>query len=103
MYRGTTPSIVYKLDTELDLNDLTQVWVTIESSKIEMTKDITQVSIDDTEKTITVPLSQDDTLQFKAGKVKCQMRLYFNDTSAYATPITELTINDILKDGVING
>ena len=29
MTRGTTPTFIFKLDTELDLTTLTQVWVTI--------------------------------------------------------------------------
>lgn len=100
MYRGTTPTLVFNINTELDLNTIKEVWITFDlSPRLTYTKD--DVEIDDELKTITLNLSQEETLKFNKHDVKVQLRFLLEDGNAYASPIKSITVNDILQNGVI--
>lgn len=102
MRRGTTPTITFKIKTELDLNDISECWITFKTvlgKKIDFGKD--QLFIDPELKTIEVSFSQAETLFYTPGKIMVQLRLKMNDETAYASKIAELTMEDILKDGEI--
>lgn len=100
MFRGTTPTLVFNLNTDLDMDTIEEIWVTFDTpDKLTFTKD--KVLLDNTAKTVTLPLSQDDTLRMKGVHIKCQIRLLCNDGMAYATSIKTVVFNDIIKDGVI--
>lgn len=101
MYRGTTPTLYLELDTELDLSDIAEMWVTFKSPTIEMTKSLSEVIFDSETNIVTVTLSQEETLQMFNGKVDVQVRLRTNSGLAYATDIQEVEIGRILKEGVI--
>ncbi len=50
---------------------------------------------------LIVPLTQEDTLKFRAGRtVSVQIRGTVND-DAFATKIVEINVDDVLKDGLI--
>ena len=103
MYRGTTPTISFKINTDLDLNTLAECWVTFETrlGTREKTFDMSDLIIDPETKTISVTMSQEDTLYFTAGTLQIQIRLRTTDDLAYASDIQEMTMNGILKDGEI--
>lgn len=103
MYRGTTPTITFKINTDLDLNNLAECWVTFKSKigSREKTFYLTDMIVDPVEKTITIAMSQDETLYFTSGSVLIQIRLRTIDDLAYASDIKEIKINPILKDGEI--
>ena len=103
MYRGTTPTITFNIHTEIDLSTLAECWVTFKShiGVKEKTYDISDLIIDPVEKTITVAMTQEETLFFSAGRVFVQIRLRTNGDLAYASDIKEMTMNGILKDGEI--
>lgn len=103
MYRGTTPTLVYKFNSNFDLSTIKEVWVTLENPSKELTLDINNVSIDNENKTISIILSQEDTLEFSSGRVKTQIRLLDDKNKAYATNVKILDMNNILKEGVIGG
>lgn len=103
MYRGTTPTLVYKFNSNFDLSTIKEVWVTLENPSKELTLNINDVSIDNENKTIGIILSQEDTLEFSSGKVKTQIRLLDDKNKAYATNVKILDMNNILKEGVIGG
>lgn len=103
MYRGTTPSITFHINTELNLNEIVECWVTFKSkssNKIQ-TYTLDDLILDSEEKTITITMTQEDTLYFSPGTVEVQIRLRTSDDLAYASNIKELDINRILKDGEI--
>ena len=104
MYRGTTPTITYNLTTSLDLTKITALWVTLKNNedKITFTLDDSEVTFNTTEGTIKLELTQQQTLDFKTGVIKTQIRFLMEDGMAYATPIKMLNVNEILKDGVIS-
>lgn len=101
MYRGTTPTLYLELETELDLSDVTEMWVTFKSPTVEITKTLSEVVFDSETNKITVMLSQEETLKMYNGKVDVQVRLKTASEFAYATDIAGVEIGRILKEGVI--
>lgn len=106
MFRGTTPTITFEVDKEFVLDDLKQIWVTIENKFHEHTYDIDQVTLDAVENTVTVHMTQEDTLAFKlesklVDQCYAQIRFLKNDGTAYASDEVRLELKRILKEGVI--
>lgn len=101
MYRGTTPTIVLELDTDLSLANLAEMWVTFKTSTVEVTKHLQDVIIDNALKTVTVMLSQEETLKLYNGRGSVQIRFRDENELAYVTEIADLNIGKILKEGVI--
>ena len=103
MYRGTTPNITFNINTELDLTEIAEVWVTFKSGigDVEKTYDSSDVFIDAEHKKITVVMTQEDTLSFGQGQVYVQIRMRMNDDLAYASDVKGMTMNGILRDGEI--
>lgn len=101
MIRGTTPTIVLTIDTSLDLQKMKQIWVTFENLVHERTyiKEEVQIQSDNS---LVIQLSQQDTLKFCEGTVSVQVRLLTEDDKAYATNIQTLSVKQILKEGVIS-
>lgn len=114
MIRGTTPTHVFY--TEIDLSNIDKIFVTYKQGKdVILEKSIDDVEINEEEKSISVHLSQEDTLKFKDKnwtwlypnenakdtKVKIQIRIKFLDDSAIASNIILVDVDDILKDGEI--
>lgn len=54
-----------------------------------------------TEDTIVVMLDQEDTLKFKPGEVEIQIRYVLENGIADASNIIKTTVDQVLKDGVI--
>lgn len=105
MYRGTTPQIKLKLDAEIDFTKIVALWVTFKCLAIEISKPLEDVILLDETNEILVDLTQEDTLKFKKNPngvpVYVQVRFRMDDDRAYATSIANISLNDILKDGVI--
>lgn len=103
--RGTTPTISFNIKTDLDLNEIAEVWITFKTKPGVKMKEKTytrdDVTISSATHEIILSLSQEDTLAFADAPTQVQMRLRLNDGSAYASGILETTIGRILKDGVI--
>ncbi len=103
MHRGTTPTVVIRLNTYINLNDLASCWVTFTSrvDSKELSFGMENLVLDDEIQTIRVLLSQEDTVFFTEGLVNVQVRLKTNDGLAYVSRIKTITLEPILKDGVI--
>ena len=102
MYRGTTPTFVFQLDSDIDLSGLAQIWVTIsDGSGYKKTWDITNVTIDNVKKEIMLTLTQEETLALALGNALVQIRFLTSDDVALTTACTTLNIQDVLKEGVI--
>ncbi len=101
--RGTTPKIEIIVKNEIDFSQVRQVWVYIsQMNKVKVDKKITDVTFDQPNNKMTVTLSQDDTLELKAGEALFQIRLLLQDETALATIASKITINEIYKGGVIS-
>lgn len=106
MYRGTTPNIVIKVNSDLDLSAMEQIWVTFKNKSAEKTYDIETIEVDAVNNTLSVVMSQEDTLAFQTcgtlmGKVEVQVRFLDDEGFAYASNISEVNLSRILKEGVI--
>ena len=103
MYRGTTPTIIFRVKSGLDLSKMKQIWVTMQNAVSEITFDKNDIAVNSEEGTITLELSQEDTLAFCSGVVKTQVRFLDENDRAYASNIRNLEMGNILKEGVISG
>lgn len=101
MYRGTTPVITFKLNTDIDLTQISELYITFKSMTTEVSITKNECEIDDINKTISIRLSQEQTLKFEAGVANVQIRLKVGTSRAYATSIKQIDIGRILRDGVI--
>lgn len=103
MYRGTTPTITFKINSDIDLDDIDVCYVTFKSQVNNKTREYvkTDLVINDEEKTLTLALDQDDTLFFPSGSVQIQIRLRTTDDLAYASDIKTINFKQIIKNGVI--
>lgn len=103
--RGTTPTIVFEIDTKIDLNEIAELWITFKTKLgvrlREKTFTLEDVTLDDEQKTIALPLTQEDTLHFSESTMQVQIRLRLNNNLAYASDIVDAEMGRILKDGVI--
>lgn len=103
MYRGTTPVIVFRVISALNLSNMKQIWVTMQNAVNEITFNKNDLTVNAEENTITLELSQEDTLSFCSGVVKTQIRFLDENDRAYASNIRNLEMGNILKEGVISG
>ena len=101
MRRGTTPTLTIAV-TGLVVTDLKTIKVTFKQNNIEITKNTNEVTVEEEYNTISVPLTQEDTLKFGSGSVSVQVRgLLKDDKTAIASKIKTFPMEKILLDGVI--
>lgn len=101
MIRGTTPTLEFALPFEVDL--IAEAYVTIsQNQSVVIDKSLSELTR--AGKTLTVKLSQEDTLklqqsEFKTAEVQIRVRMKSGD--ALASDIMRLYVGRILKEGVI--
>ena len=108
MIRGTTPTITFRLPvlpSQLDACYVSFYQEVYENytyrNRRYVEKNLADCELDDEEQTITITLSQSDTLAFDASKpVLYQLRFRVGNT-AYATSMAAFPIGDVLKAGEI--
>lgn len=103
LIRGTTPTIemIVKND-DIDLHDITQVWIYIsQSKKVKVDKLYDNVEFDYDHRIMRVKLSQADTLDLKAGEALIQVRVLLEDGTALATIASDVEIAEVYKEGEI--
>ena len=103
MIRGTTPTLTFKINTDLDFSEIETAEITFKSvsGMKEKTWNQELFTIDPQEKTIVLTLTQDDTLYFYEGEIQVQLRIKMQDDKVYASNIVTSTLSKILKEGVI--
>lgn len=101
MTRGTTPTFLIKVNSDLDLSTVSKLWITFEQNNIEKTFNLEDVEVNASEKTISVFMSQEDTLEFATGYALLQIRGLTADEKAFASKVKRVDIERILKEGVI--
>ena len=106
--RGTTPTIIITVQSNIDLTDVAEVWIYIsQQNKVKVDKKLSDITFDYEHKTMTVTLSQDDTLALKADTANVsqttlfQIRMLMNDDTALATVASEVEVLEVYKGGVI--
>lgn len=100
--RGTTPTIYANIKNDIDLHDVEQVWFYIsQQKKPKVDKTISDCTFDYENRKILVTLTQDDTLNLKAGDAIIQLRILLADGTALANEGTDADILEVYKQGVI--
>ena len=106
--RGTTPTIVITVQSDIDLTEVAEVWIYIsQQNKVKVDKELSDITFDYENKTMTVTLSQEDTLALKADTPNLflttffQIRMLMNDGTALATIASKLSVKEVYKGGVI--
>lgn len=96
MYRGTTPTNVFR--TDVDLENASVLFVSYkQNGKVVLEKSLEDVSVKKT--LVTVNLTQKETLLFQDGIVTIQIRAKFPDNTAIASNLIRTTAEEIVKDG----
>lgn len=103
MYRGTTPTIRWYITTEeLDFDNIEKVWMTLKDAKgNRINAPESDIEINSDERYIEYTLSQKQTLDFRMGTLKLQLRVLLKDGQALASEINEIEVKGILRGGVI--
>lgn len=98
MKRGTTPTNIFNVN--VDLTGAEVIYVTYkQSDSVVVEKEKGDCTV--TSESISVMLTQEDTLKFNTGPVEIQIRARFPNESAIASNIMKTTVTRILKGGVI--
>lgn len=102
--RGSTPRITAKVLDDIDLTPITAVWLTISQGATDKKIVIDKVTSDLTisGKIVSVVLTQEETLSLVAGEMTyIQIRLLDGNEIAYVSQQGYVSVEDILKEGVI--
>ena len=96
MIRGTTPTIMFRLN-DLDNEDIKNIYFTIEQGRNQLTK--TEYEYENG--VYHIKLTQEETLSFSEGKIKCQVKVLLLDGNVVASSIKTLGMTDILMEEVV--
>lgn len=100
MRRGTNPVLTFELPEAITISALCITFQQNRQTVLE--KDLTNVTYEQEIGTITLPLSQEDTLHFsELEPVWVQIRLRDNLGNAVASEPMRVNVGEIFKDGVI--
>lgn len=99
MYRGTTPTLSFKLP--FDTSDLSAAWVTLaQDGRVIIDKPMSDCVLEGN--VLAVTLTQEETLKLTAeNRTEVQLRVKTTDGIAMASTIWRLETEKILKDEVI--
>lgn len=95
--RGSTPTNIFNVNVDLRGS---RIYITyVQNGKIIVEKTNDSITIE--EKKLTTTLTQEETLRFKTGPVRVQIRYVQVNGVADASNIIETRAEEILKDGEI--
>ena len=102
MIRGTTPTLTFELP--FDVSTLSEYWITISQRYENIRIDKDSADCTSSGSVITLPLTQEDTLKLIADK-PCfiQVRALTSGGVAMASNMIQVTVDDILREGEIDG
>mgnify|MGYP000149204732 FL=1 len=100
MYRGTTPTLTFKLP--IQTGQITALSVAIKQDGVlRLDKGLEDVTMDGD--TISLTLTEDETLALRASEnmpCKVQLRVGVGDTRM-ASQVFEVAVDEILRDGAL--
>lgn len=98
--RGSTPTYVFRLAerfrSEINLLSANHVYVTFEQGKNELQKKDNQLEL--TADTITLSLTQTETLSFKKGTLSIEINITFNDGGRAISQTCEDMVVESVED-----
>lgn len=101
MYRGTTPTIRYKIKNQINLDTIQSIWVTFKSDTkiLNLEKERCTFNNEEDNKSVVVNLTQEETLLFRNEIVETQLSVKFADENVCKGPILKIEWNRVLKEG----
>lgn len=102
--RGTTPSISCDIPEYIPMQEASEVWFTLKQNGTMIADGImSQGTVFLSNQTVTVYLSQEQTLALRAGfKAALGIRILLTNGQAYASYDSEgVIVKDVVKGGVI--
>ena len=103
IFRGTTPTIILRIKNKnFDMDTIDVCHVTIQNDTGKNKKVFENPNIDVEEKTISVPLSQRDTLDYQYGNINIQMKIKLKESGTVIShKILTTTMDKILEEEII--
>jgi hypothetical protein len=98
MRQGTTPTIQITIN-DIDLNEMQNIYVVFEQNGYILKKESSDLDVEGN--TISVLLSQEETLNFKEGTCNIQLRMITKGGVAIASPIKTTKVYRVLNKEVI--
>lgn len=100
MRRGTTPRLTLRI-RNFDLGTIEKAYISLECGNAYL--EFTNGQYDIVDDAFVIHLSQEQTLQLDPKKsVNIQVRIIDSEGEAFASTIGRLSVQDIIKDGVIS-
>ena len=101
MYKGTTPTYIFTLPEDIDLSSAESVYVTFAKSNYEviLTKQDDELEVD--ANTVSVYLTQDETLEFPRSEVLIQINWTFKEDGETKRACSEI-VHDRTHRNLIN-
>lgn len=101
MIKGTTPTFIFETDDKLDLNDIDNIHVIIQSVSTQIIKDLSSIDIEPEKHIFKLFLSQEETFHLGAGDCKVQVRVLLKNGTAMSTHPMTRRIDASLENEVI--
>lgn len=100
MYKGTTPTLIFTFPSTFDVTDAEKVLVTIAAKGVPNIE-LTDEDIDVAEHSVSVWLSQEQTLSLPVGYAQAQINLLYADGQRAATNIVRFEWSQNLHNEVM--
>ena len=103
MRRGTTPTLVLEMPSEIPVKDLLELVLSIQQkNKGVIEKRLFDMTADETANALEVVLTQEETLLLQDSRVAdVQVKVKFTDGSVIASEVIRVPVSEILNEEVI--
>ena len=104
--RGSTPNIICHIPDEIDMSEITNVWLYLTQeehgkNKVIIDKIFPDMDLNLDEQTISVKLSQEETLALRLGVATIQIRLLMEDGDCLPSSEESVRVLNVYKEGVM--
>ena len=99
MTKSTTPTYILEFDSEFTFDAVIFWTVALKQGKTLLTIDDPQVDTEN--KTLTITLTQEQTLSFQVGEANIQVKGKFADGTVFASEIEKVPVNTVLDERII--
>lgn len=100
MIRGTIPKIIFKINNLEDFSEIKDAWISIRNKNCSLLNKSylnQEVDLDEDQMTISANFTQEETLKFSMPLVKAQLKILLVDGTVCASPIFDVSVDDILN------
>lgn len=101
MFKGTTPTYTFTLPEDIDLSSAESVYVTFSKTNYETILTKQDDELDIGTNTVSVYLTQDETLEFPKGDILIQLNWLYDDAGETKRACSEV-IMDKVKRNLVN-